>query len=217
MNRSLLLLAPILTACQPETQQNESRTKPANTAAEKAVPAVQVPSNDVTEEGGSATPSPTPIAAQRTLTEWQKAENRASCAPLAFTDDGGAAAVVRAASFAGGWAVAFDQPQARSLYGIAGTGVAIANTDEAVAEVRAQWPLQRSLGGKAGGLPEGAMAGYGVEGAAPYPGSNPGGTGLQSLAYVVIPGQTCLYNVWSKLGRRHLETLLDGLTLLPTG
>jgi hypothetical protein len=185
-------------------------------ANENASLAVETPSNNVAKRGSAATPTLKPIAAQRTLTEWRKADNHSSCAPLALTDDGGAAADVRAASFAGGWAVAFDQPQARSLYGVAGTGVAIADTTEEVAKVRAQWPLERSLGGKAGGLPEGAMAGYGVEGAAPYPASNPGGTGLQSLAYVVIPGQGCLYNVWSKLGRRHLETLLDGLTLLPT-
>ena len=38
-----------------------------------------------------------------------------------------------------------------------------------------------------------------------------GGTGPNWLAYVQIPGQDCLYNVWSRQGRVHLEALLARL------
>lgn len=35
--------------------------------------------------------------------------------------------------------------------------------------------------------------------------------GPNQLAYLRIPGQDCLYNVWSALGRMHLEQLLAAL------
>jgi len=38
-----------------------------------------------------------------------------------------------------------------------------------------------------------------------------GGTGPNWLAYVRIPGQDCLYNVWSRRGQAHLEELLAEL------
>ena len=48
---------------------------------------------------------------------------------------------------------------------------------------------------------DGSTAGYGPE----------GGTGPAQLAYLRIAGQGCLYNVWSRLGRAHLEQLLGAL------
>ncbi len=48
---------------------------------------------------------------------------------------------------------------------------------------------------------DGSSAGYGPE----------GGTGPSDLAYLRIQGQECLYNVWSRLGRAHLEHLLESL------
>ena len=60
-----------------------------------------------------------------------------------------------------------------------------------------------------------AFAGYGIEGAAAYPADNPAGRGVNSLAYLRVGGQQCTYNVWSRLGRSHLETLLDALRPVP--
>ena len=48
---------------------------------------------------------------------------------------------------------------------------------------------------------DGSTAGYGPE----------GGTGPNQLAYLRIPGQQCLYNVWSNLGPEHLVQLLERL------
>ena len=116
--------------------------------------------------------------------EWQKAENRSTCALVAFADHGNViGATPRRANFSGGWAVAFDTPSRRSAFGIAGTGT--------TPEGSYQWPdgIRWS---------DGSSASYGLE----------GGTGPNHLAYVTIAGQECLYNVWSALGKEHLEHLL---------
>ena len=116
--------------------------------------------------------------------EWQKAENRSTCALVAFADHGSVTnAIPRRANFSGGWAVAFDTPSKRSAFGIAGTGTTSAGSY--------QWPdgFQWS---------DGSSATYGLE----------GGTGPNHLAYVTIAGQQCLYNVWSAMGKEHLEHLL---------
>ena len=139
------------------------------------------------------------------MTEWKKAENRKWCALVAPADVGtiGEGARARRANFAGGWAVAFDKSNGpgsdrggsfcercgRSAYGIAGTGV---EADSGGPEY--QWELHREWS-------DGSSAGYGLE----------GGTGPKYLAYLRIHGQGCLYNVWSHLGREHLEFLLEQL------
>lgn len=48
---------------------------------------------------------------------------------------------------------------------------------------------------------DGSRAGYGPD----------GGTGPNWLAYLRIPGQRCLYNVWSREGKEPLEALLRSL------
>lgn len=73
-----------------------------------------------------------------------------------------------------------------------------------------QWPYVRALPG----LRPQSFAGYGIEGAKPLTAADPDGRRENLLAYVRVPGQRCLYNVWSKLGRRHLESLLDGLRVV---
>lgn len=154
------------------------------------------------------------VAQALVLHQWQRADNREVCAPAAFTATGHARGAPRKADFAGGWAVAFDLPNLRSAYGIAGPGLVKADRappDEQEQRLRAQWPYFRPLGN----LPQPAFAGYGIEGAAPYPADNPAGRGLNSLAYVRIGDQGCTYNVWSRLGRGHLEDLLDALRLIP--
>jgi hypothetical protein len=123
---------------------------------------------------------------------WNQAQNRNTCAPLAFAQLGeGAGATPRAATFSGGWSVAYDMPTLRSAFGIAGTGVKAADPSYN------EWPYRREW-------PDGSTAGYGPE----------GGSGPNQLAYLRIAGQQCLYNVWSRLGRAHLEQLLESLRFI---
>ena len=119
--------------------------------------------------------------------QWRGAENRSTCALFAFSNLGeGASAIPRGATFSGGWAVAYDLPGTRSAFGIAGTGVRAADS------TYKDWPFTRRW-------PDGSLAEYGPE----------GGSGPNQLAYLRIADQGCLYNVWSRLGREHLEHLLD--------
>lgn len=126
------------------------------------------------------------------LGEWRNADNRVTCAliapaPLdaAITDE----STPRAAQFSGGWAVAYDDANTRSAYGVAGTGSRAWD-----AGIYDDWPDKRVYA-------DGSRVGYGRE----------GGTGPNWLAYVRIPGQECLYNVWSRRGKAHLEELIAQL------
>jgi hypothetical protein len=127
------------------------------------------------------------------LAQWRAAENRATCAPVAFSSLGAEHATPRAATFSGGWAVAYDQPQRRSAFGIAGAGVLASEPSYD------DWPHRRAWA-------DGSTAGYGPE----------GGTGPNQLAYLRIAGQGCLYNVWSQLGVEHLEYLLGAIRFIDT-
>jgi hypothetical protein len=123
---------------------------------------------------------------------WRTAANRGRCALLAparLDPRLQERAVPRAATFSGGWAVAYDLPGERSAFGIAGTG-----SDAWTDDVYDEWPRKRVLD-------DGSRVGYGPE----------GGTGPNWLAYLRIPGQQCLYNVWSRRGEAHLEELLGQL------
>lgn len=154
--------------------------------------------------------APVPLAPGLIRAEWVKSDDRQSCAPLAFTTDGGAPAKARRADFSGGWGVAFDTPRLRSAYGLAGPGVLPGDDAPPAAQAErlgAQWPHFTTLAG----LPAPAFAGYGIEGARDFPADNPDGRGLNAVAYVRVGGQRCTYNVWSRLGRAHLEALLDSL------
>jgi len=155
----------------------------------------------------------TRIGERRARAEWAKAENRKSCAPLALAAPGEPEGTPRAARFGGGWGVAFDLPGLRSAYGFAGTGLLPDDRADPRTQRRRltdQWPYMRELVR----LPTPSFAGYGQEGAQPYPAANPGGQGLHSLAYLRVGGQRCTYNVWSRISRAHLEWLLDNLRLL---
>lgn len=121
--------------------------------------------------------------------EWRAAENRTTCALIAPSSLGtGEGASPRAATFSGGWAIAYDQPGLRSAFGVAGTGVSAAEPSYS------EWPFWRHWA-------DGSSAGYGPE----------GGSGPNQLAYLRIQGQDCLYNIWSRIGREHLEHLLEQL------
>jgi hypothetical protein len=124
------------------------------------------------------------------LTEWENAENRSTCALIAPRTVGaaGANATPRAATFSGGWAVAYDLPDLRSAFGVAGTGASKHG------DTYDQWPHSRTWD-------DGSRVDYGPE----------GGTGPNQLAYLRIEGQDCLYNIWSRLGREHLEQLIGEL------
>ena len=125
--------------------------------------------------------------------QWQKAENRATCALVAPRSLGalGAGATPRAATFSGGWAVAYDLPNKRSAFGIAGAGVKAGDPSYNT------WPYAYDWA-------DGSKVEYGPE----------GGTGPNELAYLRIQGQECLYNVWSALGREHLQELIRELRLV---
>ena len=125
--------------------------------------------------------------------QWQKAENRATCALIAPRTLGsaGADATPRAANFSGGWAVAYDLPNLRSAFGVAGAGVKAGDPSYD------KWPYAYEWG-------DGSTVEYGPE----------GGEGPNQLAYLRIEGQDCLYNIWSRLGRDHLELLLRELRMV---
>jgi hypothetical protein len=128
-------------------------------------------------------------------TAWRAAENRATCALLVPESLGAQqAATPRAATFSGGWGVAYDLPGTRSAFGVAGAGV-----DAWAGDTYDKWPHTIDWA-------DGSRAGYGPE----------GGSGPNELAYLEIPGQRCLYNVWSRLGQAHLESLLAQLRFVAT-
>ncbi|HEV7240208.1 MAG TPA: hypothetical protein VGQ36_13295 [Thermoanaerobaculia bacterium] len=139
--------------------------------------------------------TPIPRIAVQTIyvEQWSKAENRDTCALVTFRTlgDAGKGAQARAANFAGGWAVAYDFSHLRSAFGIAGAGV---KADDPSYD---KWPYAYEWG-------DGSKVEYGPE----------GGQGPNQLAYLRIAGQDCLYNVWSRRGREHLEELLREIRMV---
>lgn len=127
------------------------------------------------------------------LQAWSRADNRDRCAPLAPASVNPPEAEARIARFGGGWGVAWDLPDRRSAFGVAGTGV---HADEPTYD---EWPHRIRWA-------DGSRAGYGPE----------GGSGPKLLAYLVVAGQECLYNVWSHLGLEHLESILRSLRRVET-
>lgn len=130
------------------------------------------------------------------LDVWRAAANRSRCALLAPSTlpAGVDAAVARSASFSGGWAVAYDLPQERSAFGVAGSG-----SDPRSPGLYDRWPHKITWA-------DGSSVGYGPE----------AGSGPNWLAYLIIPEQKCLYNVWSRRGQAHLEQLLATLRFVST-
>jgi len=142
-----------------------------------------------------ATPTPPtqPLAAGSVprvlINEWRKAENRASCAPVWIDDAAVGDKQIRARYFGGGWGVTVRNPR---RWGVAGAGVVAGPQD------LEKWKFHRENAA-------GVRAGYGLEGF---------DMGPDWLAYVLVPGQSCLYNVWSSVGKEHLEHLIDHLRLV---
>jgi hypothetical protein len=124
------------------------------------------------------------------ISEWKKAENRDRCALLVIDGlSGGSEFKSRRANFAGGWAVAYDSAKVRSAFGIAGSGSDVDSADPVY-----KFPFTRRWA-------DGSVANYGLE----------AGVGPNYLAYLEVAGQKCSYNIWSRLGRAHLESLIDRL------
>ena len=201
--RALVLVGALLAlaACERSGTDDPAPVTPQTAAAVDDTAAFASPPPPSAAPSRSSPAKPPLVAEAVVLGEWGKADNRASCAP-------------RPADFGGGWGVAFDLPNLRSAYGIAGPGPVAADSAPAEAQsdrLREQWPHFRELTA----LPQPAFAGYGIEGAVAYPADNPAGRGVNSLAYLRVGGQQCTYNVWSRLGRSHLETLLDALRPVP--
>jgi hypothetical protein len=190
---ALVLVALSLGACTRATPEASSDGSSTASAGASTGPSTGVASGNVDRSLPPAPWSERPLARGDVpavyRAEWQKAANRATCTLVAPRSLGeGAGAVPRAANFSGGWAVAYDRPGLRSAFGVAGT--AAKPSDATYGE----WPHERRWA-------DGSSAGYGPE----------GGTGPNQLAYLRIAGKECLYNVWSRLGREHLEFLLEEL------
>ena len=190
MNRFLLLSVLVLAGCAGR----EDAAQPAPTG--------DVPVSDGAPSDGASELLPAPWAAASLagdavpavyVAEWSRADNRASCALIAPATVEPASATARAATFGGGWGVAYDLPELRSAFGVAGTGATTGG------DVYDAWPHRIEWS-------DGSAAGYGPE----------GGSGPNQLAYVEIAGQGCLYNVWSRLGVDHLERLLGRLRFVET-
>jgi hypothetical protein len=206
----LLLLTSACGELAGEGTASERRSEPPNPAPTERT------SSPLTsaKQPESAEPSPALLIGEKIARDqWAGADNKRACAPLALAADGGKGGVARPARFSGGWAVAFDLPEIRSAYGLAGPALLALDDAPAVGQrhrLERQWPYFTALPH----LPEPSFAGYGLAGANPYPDDYPSGVGMESIAYVRLAGQTCTYNVWSRLGRAHLETLLANLRLL---
>ena len=182
MTKHLLLgVVVVLAACGGRGEPEEAGARPVPGEARPAAPWSAAPLD------ASAVPGVYPA-------EWRAAENRGTCALIAPVTVARADAVPRAATFSGGWGVAYDLPDQRSAFGIAGTGTTPGPGTYDAWPHRIEWR-------------DGSTAGYGPE----------GGSGPSQLAYVEITGQDCLYNVWSRLGVDHLEWLLGQLRFVAIG
>ena len=192
---SLTVAAVFLSAAACEQKSEPAPTPPSATPSTPPSTTSSEPTlNDLPATPVAPWRAP-PIAASSIprvyLDVWRVAENRSRCALLAPVSLGAedSAAVSRKAAFSGGWAVAYDHPQMRSAFGIAGSG-----SDAWDPDTYAKWPNNISWS-------DSSSAGYGPE----------AGTGPNWLAYVKIPGQQCLYNVWSRRGQSHLEGIIQSL------
>ncbi|MEE8330323.1 MAG: hypothetical protein V3R84_00970 [Acidimicrobiia bacterium] len=186
----------------------EASAATATTTAPTASTAAPVIDPGLAAAPWSVPPLPSEAVPSILKTAWDSAGNKRFCAALypANANDLAADAIVRTADFGSdAWALAWDRPEGpgrgddgeyceecgRSAFGVAGTGL---SPDESTAV----WPDHIEWS-------DGSIAGYGLEGLA-----DPA-SGAPHLAYLDVPGQGCLYNVWSFLGEDHLTRLLDEL------
>lgn len=149
------------------------------------------------------------------IEQWGKADNRGTCAALVPLG-GVEGATPRGATFAGGWAVAWDAPGGpgmradgtfcedcgRSAAGVAGAGTPV---EESIVR---SWPDVIEWR-------DGSVAGYGNEGQiSDLPVTDPVTAGAVSptkLAFLAVRGQECLYNIWSRRSEAELLDIIDRL------
>lgn len=137
---------------------------------------------------------------------WRRARNHARCALLVpSTLAEGEGGSPRGEPNAHGWSVAYDLPSGpgaardgttcttcgRSAFGIRGVAV----------EVAARFPLRRSWS-------DGSQADYGREG------GDDSSVPRPYVAHLHVEGQDCTYELWSHLGRDHLEHLMEHLQMV---
>jgi hypothetical protein len=197
-------------------QAEEATTAPPVTTQPPATAATTTTTLPQVEPPWAAASLPASEVPEVLAEQWEAAENQAGCAALYLEGiaDVEPDAVPRAANFAGGWAIAWDRPDGpgmradgtfceecgRSAFGIAGAGIA---ADPAA--VRA-WPNVIEWS-------DGSIAGYGDEGfGSDQPVTDPiteGAVSPTKLAYLVVEGQSCLYNLWSRRSEEELLALID--------
>ncbi|MDX1450064.1 MAG: hypothetical protein R3246_13480, partial [Acidimicrobiia bacterium] len=136
-------------------------------------------------------PVPVNTVPQQLVDEWSRADNRSWCSAFAITDptltDG---FTPRAAEFSGGWGLAYDAPDLRSAFGVAGAGLV------SKPEMATRWPTVQHFA-------DGSVVGYGGEG---FDEANP-----RRLGELAVAGQGCMYQVWSELGDEHLAAVIESL------
>jgi hypothetical protein len=170
--------------------------------AEREAPETELPSFDAAQLAGlpQAPWSETQLSlasAPTLATAWASAENRGWCAPLTPQVAAGA----RATQLDGGWMVEFDEAGApgvtedgepcescgRGTFGIAGTAMGVDEMMEAPSPSFA----------------DGSAADITTE------------EGVAS-ATLAVPGQRCVYQVWSFRGEAHLQELLGTMRFVAT-
>lgn len=137
------------------------------------------------------------------LRAWDRAENREWCAPIAPRSLGAAAegARARAGALEGGWAVEFDR---RGMPGIARDGSVCTDCGRGVFGIAGTSMTPEELAGEAD---------------APAPSFRDGSHAELEVseaenvaaATITVTGQGCVYQVWSFLGREHVEELVREL------
>ncbi len=127
-----------------------------------------------------------------TMQTWAAAGNREWCSPLVVAGESHA----RATDLEGGWTLEFDAPGAPGMnaegetcadcghasFGVAGTSLGVSD----------------AMPEPAPAFADGSVAEISEE------------DGVAS-ALIAVPGQSCVYQVWSFQGREHLESLIGGL------
>lgn len=140
------------------------------------------------------------------LGAWERADNREWCAPLAPRSFGVAeGARARTSELEGGWAVEFDR---RGMPGIARDGTACERCGRGVFGIAGTGMTPDELAGE-------------VE-AGPEPSFRDGSHAEVEVAEeeriaaatITVSGQGCVYQVWSSLGREHVEALVRELRLV---
>jgi hypothetical protein len=132
---------------------------------------------------------------------WRKAENRDRCAPVAPRHLGsGKGATPRVSELHGGWSVEFDKPGAA---GIKADGTPCADCGRAAFGIAgtAMSPDQLTEGSANPTFRDGSFAD--IQSAPKEQGA--------TAATLAIAGQDCVYQVWSFLGQKHVDQMVEDL------